>query len=694
MPYASCSWLKWAVLSVTLLAATVLGRPLKGQSAPSIRVGGVEVSGIPEDWSHQYVVFSNPGTEEEAIQNGKHEQWQRTVNEPRYIFQQMKRNASVQGPAATDVEYRSRWISEASDPRTFPDVPEESAEPDILFPSPRQPIFRIKRIVRSDIKRDWSQPLGGPGLAAGHFPAKYSFVSPGAASCSDYVVFPTGAAGSSTQATLVAFKNLYVGTGGCAATNPSVYWAYNTGSGATASLSPVVSLDGSQVVFIQTSSSVASLVILKMASSGGAYNSPAASTSVTATNYRACTAPCYAALTLNGSPNDTNSAPFYLYDGSDTLYVGDNGGKLHQFTGIFGGTPAETTTNGWPATVSTKSAPALNSPVYDSGGSTLVFVTDASGYLNSVTTTGSTRTVLTSNQLVCGTAGFVGPTLVDSSQEEVYAFIGYGCDVTPGNSFINRFQAGTSISGGYGANYVSFGNSGTNTTSTINRVGTFDNLYFAGSGTTGNLYACVNGVMYQISVASLSGTTTFTANTFNTAVSTVSSASTCSRVTEFLGVKANTTLTAGIAAGGLSQITVTVASTTGMAINDYIQIDSEIMSIITVNSTTSLLVNRGQGGTTSASHSSGAAVQDVQDWLFMSVVANGNVAGCTGACVYNYLVTGGNSSGFPTAGLAATGGSSGIIIDNNSTTQPGAQQIYYSTLGGNTAVQASQAALK
>jgi len=690
MPNANCSWFKWAVLSVTLLAA-VFGRLLQGQSAPSIHVGGVEVSGIPEDWSHQYVVFSNPGTEEEAIQNGKHEQWQRIVNEPRYVFQQMKRIAPVQGPAAADVEYRSRWISEASDPRTSLDVPEESAEPDIFFPSPRQPIFRIKRIVRSGIKRDWSQPLGGPGLATGHFPAKYSFVSPGAASCSDYVVFPTGAAGSSTQATIVAFTKLYLGTGGCAASNPAIYWAYNTGTGAIANLSPVLSLDGTQVVFVQTSSSVASLVILKMANSGGTVSTPAAATSVSAGSYRACTAPCYTAIPLNGSPADSNSAPFYLYDGSDTLYLGDNSGKLHQFSGIFSGTPAETTASGWPVTVSTK---ALNSPVYDSGGSTLVFVTDAGGYLISVTTTGSTRSVLTSNQLVCGTAGFVGPVLVDSSQEDVYAFIGYGCDVTPGNSFINRFQAGTSISGGYGANYVSFGNSGTNTTSTINRVGTFDNLYFAGSGTTGNLYACVNGVMYQISVASLSGTTTFTANTFNTAVSTVSSASTCSRVTEFLGVKANTTLTAGIAAGGLSQITVTVASTTGMAINDYIQIDSEIMSIITVNSTTSLLVNRGQGGTTSASHSSGAAVQDVQDWLFMSVVANGNVAGCTGACVYNYLVTGGNSSGFPTAGLAATGGSSGIIIDNNSTTQPGAQQIYYSTLGGNTAVQASQAALK
>jgi hypothetical protein len=675
---------------VTLLAAAVFGRPIQGQNAPSIRVGGVEISGIPEDWSNHYVVFSNPGTEEEAIQNGNYAQWQRIVNEPRYVIQQMKRNAPVEGPSAADVEYRSRWISEATDPRTSLEAPEESGQPDGFWPFPRQPIFKSMRIAPSDIKKDWSQALGGPGLAASHFPAKYSFISPGAASCSDYVVFPTGAAGSASQATIVAFTNLYVG-GGCGSTNPTVYWAYNTGSGAIASLSPVLSLDGTQVAFIQTASSVASLVILKMAATGGSVGAPTFGTgagSVTAANYRACTAPCYTAITLNGSPNDTNSAQFYRYDGSDTLYVGDNSGKLHQFTGVFNGTPAETTTTGWPVTASTKTTPALNSPVYDSGGSTLVFVTDATGYLNSVTTTGTTtQTVLTSNQMTCGTLGFVGPTLVDSSTEQVYAFIGDGCDKTPGDSFINRFPAGTSISASYGANSVSYGNASTNTTSTINRVGTFDNLYFTGSGNTGNLYACVNGVMYQIPMAGLSGTTTgLTANTFSTAVSTVSSTSTCSRVTEFLGAKANTTLTASLGTTGNP----TVASTTGMAVGDYLQIDSEIMQITAVTPT--LTVSRGSLGTTAATHSSGAAVQDIEDWLFMSVAANGNVAGCTGACLYNYLVTTGSATGTPTAGLAATGGTSGIIIDNSSTTQVGAQQIYYSILGGTSAVQASQSA--
>jgi hypothetical protein len=45
-----------------------------------------------------------------------------------------------------------------------------------------------------------------------------------------------------------------------------------------------------------------------------------------------------------------------------------------------------------------------------------------------------------------------------------------------------------------------------------------------------------------------------------------------------------------------------------------------------------------------------------------------------------------------TAAVTENGGTSGIVIDNQSTAT-GASQIYFSTLGGATAIQASQAAL-
>lgn len=108
----------------------------------------------------------------------------------------------------------------------------------------------------------------GAHLGAGQYPAKYSF-STTTALCSDFVVYPTGLAGGSTQATIVAYNNLYGGTCGSAATRPNVAWAYNTltggtGSGGLASLSPVVSGDGTQVAYIQqVAGAAATLVVLK-----------------------------------------------------------------------------------------------------------------------------------------------------------------------------------------------------------------------------------------------------------------------------------------------------------------------------------------------------------------------------------------------------------------------------------------------
>lgn len=470
-------------------------------------------------------------------------------------------------------------------------------------------------------------------LAAGQFPAKYSF-STATASCADYVVYGTGIPGGSGQATVVAYNNIYATTCGTPATRPGIYWAYNTGG--TAALSPVLSLDGSQVAYIQTVSSVASLVVLKMANSGGTASAPAAITSVAPGAYSACTAPCYTTLTLNGSRNDTHSQPFYDY-AYDLIWVGDDGGYLHKLTGVFSGTPAEAATGGWPVQASTQASPALTGPIYDSGASALIFVGDSSGYLHSVTTTGaSSQTVLTASQNVCGTAGMVDPPLVDSSTEQVYVFVGYGCDATH-NSYVNRFAAGTSISAAFGQNYVSLGNASTNTTSSIMRDGAFDNVYYSGSGTTGNLYVCENGTLFQVPMSALSGTGTVTPNTFSTPVSSVGSSSTCSALTEF---------------------------------------------------------------STDATH----------DYLFLSLVANGNAStspACTGACIYNYNVHSAGTTGTPISGLASAGGSSGIIIDNSSAAA-GESQIYFSTLGsqscggngttgsgtGGCAVQASQAGLQ
>ena len=115
-------------------------------------------------------------------------------------------------------------------------------------------------------------------VGAGAYPAKYSFSATAAPACADaaqpdFVVYGTAVAGSATQASLVAYDNLYVnnsGTGQCAgATTPSIYWAYDTGG--TILTSPTFWYDGSQVAFVHsTSSGAASLVVLKWAPSATA----------------------------------------------------------------------------------------------------------------------------------------------------------------------------------------------------------------------------------------------------------------------------------------------------------------------------------------------------------------------------------------------------------------------------------------
>ncbi len=55
----------------------------------------VQQRGLPDDWSHHYLVFSNPGTEQQAIDSGRYEQWLKIVNDPRFILQQIKRSGGT-----------------------------------------------------------------------------------------------------------------------------------------------------------------------------------------------------------------------------------------------------------------------------------------------------------------------------------------------------------------------------------------------------------------------------------------------------------------------------------------------------------------------------------------------------------------------------------------------------------------------
>jgi len=589
---------------------------------------GVRMWSVPDDWTHHHLIFSDPGSFAEAVNQGSFERWYKVVTDPRFMIQQAKRA----GRASTI----------------------DSERP------------REKRALHND----WSMSLGNGGsVGAGQYPAKFPFGTSNASCANDFVVYNTGLAGSASQPTINAYSNLY---SSCSGSVPSVYWRYNTaypqgsttGDSSVITTSVVLSLDGTQLAFVQNNSSnVASLVLLKWQSSSSLVQMDSATNNVTTGSYRSCTAPCMTRITLSGSGKDTNSSPFYDYS-NDVLYVGDNSGKLHKFTGVFLGTPAEVTAS-WPVAVSTN---VLTAPVYDSG-TKRIFVADSGGFLYSYTTAGAA--VMKSSQLAAsGSQGIVDAPLVDSNAGFVYVFVGddestnttgsYNCLNATGCNGVFQFSTSdttigtgvcnpTSATAWSGSNCGKESVFGVGAASIVIYDGSFDQIYYAGSGTTGNLWTC----------AANDNSGTPRPKLMQTLMSAF--------------------VPSGDVVGKANNVINPLTSAAGAVCSPVTEVF-------------------GTGGTT-------------DDYIFLSVTANGSVGGstCTGACLYNFLVsTNGTSTSVPgaaTAGLATTGGSSGIIMDNTSTTS-GASQIYFSSLSNETcvgngttgngtagcAVQASQAA--
>ena len=684
-----------SIVTPMLVLVAAFSVPMLGQEAPAVNVGDAHIIGLPDDWSHHHVIFPDPGTREDAIQNGSYEQWSKVVREPRYIMQQLKKGLPVQGDASQDVNIRN-------------------AQRALLASSQLTALVSpAAKTKKPKLAKDWSVNMGNLAtVGAGNFPAKFSFsTGPGSASCSDYVVFNTGLAGSSTQPTIIAYNNLYTGCGAV----PSVYFSYNTAfnpasNGGNSNLvqTSVVFTGGINVTspnlaFIQsTATGAASLVLLKFPSTANAtliQMTNSTGRNVTPASFSACTAPCMTVIPFADGNSDANSSPYYDYT-NDAIYVGDTATAttdpyLHKFIHIYNGTPSECVTTG--AGCSTPTAFPVNS-AHGSGGSmtspTLdlvsgnVFFGMSDGRAEMVNSTTGTITI-PATALASGTNDFQDAPLVDSAPATpVVYYFGYG------GTDEDVWQLSTTTMATLNTRSLPAGN-----TAAFYYDGAFDNLHYAISGgAAGHMYVCGGTTtpnLYQITFP-FSGTSTVTAAapTLNSAVGT------CSPITEFLGSKANTTLTSGITA---SQTTgIPIASGTGTVNNDYIQIDNEIMLITAGGGTTSLTVTRGVLGTgPGVIHASGGAVQDIQDWIFLSVTAGGHATGCTGACLYNYNVTTGTAPANSTAGIAATGGTSGIIIDNSSTTT-GYSQIYYTPLANQTcatsgttggcAVQTSQSA--
>ncbi len=463
----------WA--GVALIAPIVVTLALSGQeNAPSRgRIG------MPHDWSHRHVIFSNPGTVEQAA---------RVRQDPRFWHQYYRRNAQalpVAQPANDDGLSDDELLTRRED---------DSLSDWFGLRRHRRPS------PRNTLKRDWSVSLGpNATVGAGNFPAKFSFdinsANCGSAAQPDFVVYNTSVTGSPAQASIVAFDNLYTGCVG-GGTVPTTYWAYNTGGFVVTSV--VLSLDGSQVAFVQNSgvaAPVVSLVLLKWKATGGgaASTTPDPITTVVPSLYPSCPAPCMTTLTFSGFRTDTNSSPFYDYT-NDALYVGDDNGSLHKFHPVFtNGIPAEVG-GAWP--VSLAPGLILSSPVLDSStGRVFVgsgFNGTTGGQLFSVVA--STGSIFqTSSPLARGNGIGAGP-IVDSTAGLVYVFVGTDAGAItcvngggPPCSGVYQFSV-NSISSGGAEVPVSQGTA--ISAGFPMYLGAFDNSYYTSSNTTGSLYVC------------------------------------------------------------------------------------------------------------------------------------------------------------------------------------------------------------
>jgi hypothetical protein len=169
---------RFLCLGISILAALTLSPALRGQASSDSKTA----LPLPTDWSHHHLIFSKPANAEQA---------QRVERDPRYWHQKTRQSPASLQDAPT---------GGALGPEVQPD----------LKPVPSGD-------VQGRSNKDWSQDLGsGATVGATNYPAKYTFqgttaTCAGGATQPDFVVYGTGVVGSATQASILAYDNLYSG---------------------------------------------------------------------------------------------------------------------------------------------------------------------------------------------------------------------------------------------------------------------------------------------------------------------------------------------------------------------------------------------------------------------------------------------------------------------------------------------------
>jgi hypothetical protein len=598
-----------------------------------------------------------------------------------------------------------------------------------------------------------SATLGANAVAVGDILAQVSVTLDGGASLAGRAIALTGAVTMSDNAVTTVD------------TVPSVYWAYNTGGKILTS--PAFSRDGTQVAFVETEGGFGILVLLKWAPSvTQTVGAPQTLTPVTAAAYPGCHAPCMTEILLSDSgstqTDDTTSSVFVDFSG-DTGWVGGASGWLHKITPLFKGVPAEVHNGLFPVQVNSANPTALSSPVHDYATGN-VFVGDFGGYLYWVNSTSAA--VTQSGKLDYGTGIVEGP-IVDSTSGFVYVFSSsdgsVGC--TGGAACSVVYQTNTTFTAHDVPTKAIVGTS----TVTLSGpdpnplyIGAFDSAYENSvDPPTGNLYVCGNTggppTLYQIPIAAgILPSAGIPITPFTTSatpacspVTDVFNANATGGATEwlFVSVEDNGRNLACAAGGCLFNFEDTVwqPTTTYAVGQEVLALDPASMSsdLLFIN----VVVAAGTSGATTPiwTDAAGSTTTDgTVQWINQGPLTaaaqavwsagelytrtdprildgNGNIevvtiAGTTGGTVPTWstipggttldgTVTWTNAGALGSFVLPATGGTSGIIVDNTvgSGTLLGTSQVYFSTLSdqpcgasgtGGCAVQASQSQLK
>lgn len=418
--------------------------------------------GYPQDWSSQHLLM--PGMRaEQVLQAGEHD--------PRYVYNMVMRQVAIENT--------------------------------------RRPLPKPRR----HIKIDWAVSLEKGYVPQNQFPAKYQFGVSSEYCNSDYVLYGLTVT-SGTQANIVGINNLYTSASpACNGGSPWVAFAYNTvtQTGGQIKTSPELSVDGTKVAFVESTSGGSYFHVLVLPnpipsppSQDGTVLSP-----LTPTSCASPTTPgCMTTLTIETGASNSNSSPWVDYN-TDTAYVGADNGVLYKITPVFGGgAPALVNDpSNWPVTVSTnKYNNILTAPVVDDVAG-LIFVGDGEGYLYSVTlaspgkTIAATQTIGWAYDGSSDGSGDAGTGIVDPpiavtdpanpTTDQVFAFT--GCSYVGGiGGAITQLPANFTTGVATTSNTVNLGSATGVGDCTGNNVhsGAFDNNFWLNGSASGHIMAC------------------------------------------------------------------------------------------------------------------------------------------------------------------------------------------------------------